>query len=371
MSENNNTEKLQVVQDDQIDLIALAKTVWSGRKKIIKITAVFMCIGLFVAIFSSKEYTATTIMIPQASEGISLGGSLGGLAAMAGFDLGSAMGDSSIPPTLYPQIVSSLHFRKEIIHTKLEFEGIPEKVSYYDYFTKYHKPGLLYYLKKFTVGLPGLILKKIKPDPKVGVAKIEKDKLLRLGKKEYGMINGLEKTLEIEINERDGYIAIAGRMPEAVAAAQLTKSVQQLLQKHLQKIKTQKSQEQYDFIHERYLEKQAAFEKVQEKLARFRDQNKNMNSAVSQSKLEMLESEYDLTYGVYLELAKRLENQYIQLKEDATVFTILQEVTVPVDKSKPKRLLILLAWTFSGAFLGVLSMIIPIFLKSLTVQNES
>ena len=158
-------------------------------------------------------------------------------------------------------------------------------------------------------------------------------------------------------------------MPEAMAAAQLTKSVQLLLQKHLQKIKSQKSQEQFDFIQERYFEKQEVFEKVQQKLARFRDQNKNMNSAISESRLEMLESEYDLAYGVYLELAKRLENQYIQLKEDATVFTVLQEVTVPVEKSKPNRLLIMISWTIVGAFLGLLLIIIPIFLKSITTRR--
>lgn len=369
MSEHKNTEKLKIIHDDEIDLIALTKTVWNARRKVIKITAIFMCIGLFIAIFSSKEYTATTVMIPQSNEGISLGGSLGGLAAMAGFDLGSAMGESSVPPTLYPQIVNSLHFRKEIVHTKLKFDGIPEKVSYYDYVTKYYKPGILYYIKRFTVGIPGLIVNILKEEPKEIISSVEKEELLKIGKKEYGIIKGLEKNLEIEINDRDGFIAIAGKMPEAMAAAQLTKSVQLLLQKHLQKIKSQKSQEQFDFIQERYFEKQEVFEKVQQKLARFRDQNKNMNSAISESRLEMLESEYDLAYGVYLELAKRLENQYIQLKEDATVFTVLQEVTVPVEKSKPNRLLIMISWTIVGAFLGLLLIIIPIFLKSITTRR--
>ncbi len=68
---------------------------------------------------------------------------------------------------------------------------------------------------------------------------------------------------------------------------------------------------------------------------------------------EMLQDEYNLVYGVYLELAKQLEAQYIQVTEDTPVFTVLKPVTIPLEKSKPKRFLILFVWTILGGVLGI------------------
>jgi len=43
-------------EDDEIDLIALAKRIWDGRWTIVKITGVFIALGLFWALFSPVEY---------------------------------------------------------------------------------------------------------------------------------------------------------------------------------------------------------------------------------------------------------------------------------------------------------------------------
>ncbi|CEN51884.1 hypothetical protein CCAN11_2370010 [Capnocytophaga canimorsus] len=51
-----------------------------------------------MAILSPKEYTATTIIVPQTSGSSKLGGSLGGLAALAGVNLGKSSTED-IPPT--------------------------------------------------------------------------------------------------------------------------------------------------------------------------------------------------------------------------------------------------------------------------------
>ena len=73
--------------DDEIDLIALVKTLWNGRKLIIKTVLVFMLFGWTIAIFSDKEYTASSTMVPQLSSSKSKMGGLSSLAAMAGFNL--------------------------------------------------------------------------------------------------------------------------------------------------------------------------------------------------------------------------------------------------------------------------------------------
>ena len=58
-------------------------------------------------------------------------------------------------------------------------------------------------------------------------------------------------------------------------------------------------------------------------------------------------------FGVYSELAKQREQANIQVKETTPVFTVVEPVTIPTERSKPKRGLICIAFTFLGGFIGI------------------
>ncbi|MEG1485550.1 MAG: Wzz/FepE/Etk N-terminal domain-containing protein, partial [Bacteroidales bacterium] len=74
--------------EKEIDLIEIAKRLWTKRKFIIKVTGAFMILGLLVAILSPVEYSASCVVVPQTGSKNASGG-LSGLAAMAGINLGS------------------------------------------------------------------------------------------------------------------------------------------------------------------------------------------------------------------------------------------------------------------------------------------
>ncbi len=357
MSPDNTNIKntpIGVSQEDEIDLIQLAKTLWAGRRTVIKTTLIFMVLGLFIALFSAKEYTASTTMVPQSAEGgAKLGGSLGGLAAMAGINLGSMGGGSTIPPTLYPKIIASVPFQKEMMKTHLTIEGQNRKVTFQDYYLEIAKPGLLGYIKKYTIGLPGVIIKAIKGDRSLSGVEGTTDKLLTISEDDKKLMELLSSQLSLEVNDKDGYVSISARMPEARPAAEMVQRAQLLLQEAITDFKIKKAKDQMAFVEERYAEKEAAFTAAQNKLARFRDQNKNVSTAMAQTQMERLQSEFSMASSVYTELAKQLETQKIQVKEDTPVFTIIEPVAVPLDKSKPKRPMILMIWTFLGGIVGV------------------
>ena len=353
IKDTNQTEQTRVDHEDEIDLIALAKTLWEGRRTVIRTTLIFMVLGLFIAIFSAKEYTASTTMVPQSAEGGSKMGGLGGLAAMAGINLGSMGGGSSIPPTLYPKIINSIPFQKELMQTDLSIEGQSGEVTFADYYLEIKKPNLLGYIKKYTIGLPGVIIKAIRGNSRDAMLASTNSGLLSITQEEKSLINILSAQLSLEVNDKDGYVSLSARMPEAKAAAQLAKKAQELLQQAITAFKIQKAKDQLVFVEERYAEKEAVFNAVQDKLARFRDQNRNVSSAVAQTQLERLQSDFSMASSVYTELAKQLETQKIQVKEDTPVFTIIEPVSIPIDKSKPKRPMILVIWTFLGGIVGV------------------
>jgi LPS O-antigen subunit length determinant protein (WzzB/FepE family) len=363
MTQQHNTTK-PTVEEDEIDLIALAKTLWDGRKTVIKTTLIFMAIGLFVAIFSQKEYTASTTFMPQTNDS-KIGGNLGGLAAMAGINIGGMSSGSGISPSVYPQILNSIPFQKEVLQTPLTIEGQNKKVSFSTYYTKIYSPGFLGYLKKYTIGLPGIIIAAIKPAAVIRSGVEGNSNLATISEEEFKLIEILNDQIVLDINEDDGYVTISSSMPEALASAELTLKLQELLQQYVIDFKIQKSKEQLEFIKSRYFEVEGKFKTVQQKLANDRDRNQNITKAIAKTSTEMLQDEYNLIYNVYLELAKQLEAQYIQVTEDTPVFTILKPVTVPLEKSKPKRGMILVVWIFLGGVIGVSNIIVKLILKKI------
>lgn len=342
------------IEYDQIDLINLVKTVWQEKKIVIKITLIFIIIGLFVAIFSEKEYTTSTTFVSQTSDS-KVGGSLGGLAAMAGINFGAMNTDSGISPSLYPQILNSISFQKELLQTLLTFKGEKEKVSLKKYYNEIYTPGLFSYLKKYTFGLPMLIIDAIRGESNL-MPKVEKldINLVSISKEEFNLIKQLGDQISLEVNEVDGYVTISSCMPEALAAAQLTLKIRVLLQKYVINLKIQKSKEKLDYIKERYSNSKNNYIQIQKKLASYKDSNKFVSTAQGSTALVVLQDEYDLIYGVYSELSKQLEAQYLQVAEDTPLFTVLKPVTIPIEKSKPERFLILLGWLFFGLFSGLI-----------------
>ena len=82
--------------DDDIDLRELFGALWAGSRKIIAITAVFAFVSVIYALSLSDQYKATVLLAPAQSDGADLSGALGqlgGLASLAGVDIGG--GDSS------------------------------------------------------------------------------------------------------------------------------------------------------------------------------------------------------------------------------------------------------------------------------------
>lgn len=350
-----DTQGQQNHTDQEIDLVEIICKLWRNRKLIIRVTLVFVLLGILVALFSAKEYTAGSTMVPQSSEK-KMGGGLSGLAAMAGINLGDVGSGEVLSPKIYPKILESVPFQKELMQTPLKFEAYEQPVTLYDYYTdeKYQKFSLLGAVAKYTVGLPGVIMKAIRGEKEEQKVNVDASSGIQtLSEREKNCMKALKSKIDLKINDKDGYIQLAVRMPEALAAAQLAEKVQVMLQHYITEFKIEKVQSNLDFVQERYDEAQRSFEQIQEERAVFQDANKNINSARAQTEAEKLDTRYNLALSVYSELAKQLEQAKIQVKETTPILTIVDPVTVPNERSKPQRVLILFLFTFLGGFAGI------------------
>ncbi|MFV0521563.1 MAG: Wzz/FepE/Etk N-terminal domain-containing protein, partial [Mangrovibacterium sp.] len=102
-------------ETDEIDLIELTRYLWDRRKFIIKLTAIFIVLGIFIALFSEREYTASSTLLPQTSDR-NTSGNVGALAALAGISVGGSSAEMS--PSMYPKIINSIPFLLDLVNEK-------------------------------------------------------------------------------------------------------------------------------------------------------------------------------------------------------------------------------------------------------------
>lgn len=345
-----------MVEEQEIDLVELIQKLWHNRWLIVKITIVFMVLGLLVALFSPKVYTASCDVVPQTSDN-SKSSQMSSLAKLAGINLSQGESAPTLSPYVYENILKSTKFKKELMQTEINFEKADRPVSFYEYYTseEFNKPTVVDYVLKYTIGLPGVIMGAIRgeqPEPDYssaeGGAKIES-----LTKDEYKVLSLLGESVMLSLDDKKGYVSITVNMPEPLAAAQLAQATLNLLQEYITVFKVEKVQSNLDFVQERYNEVKRDFEDVQARRARYRDANHNTIKNQARIEQERLEAEYQLAMNIYGELAMQLEQAKIKVKETTPILTVINPVTVPYKKSKPQRAMILMAFTFLGAVAGM------------------
>lgn len=354
--ENNSIQQQNNFEEEEIDIMAIILRLWEKKWFIIKVTCVFAVLGVFVAIFSPKEYTASCVVVPETKGGAFSGSSLGGLAAMAGINLGASSGGEMISPVMYDKLIKNIDLRKELMQTPINWEGYEEPITILDYYTNpdYAKTSVLGTVKKYTIGLPFVILNAIRGKQEVKDIEVpsEGSKLSAYTQDELKCIKAFAGQFSLMADKKNGDVTITARMPEALAAAQVAEAVKNLLQKYVIELKLQKAEVNYEYIKQRYDEAKVVFEEKQAEYAKFQDANKVLSTALSKAKEEQMRSEFTVAKNLFNELTTQLVQAEMKIKEDIPILTVVEPVQVPLERSKPQRSKIVLIWCFLGGVLG-------------------
>ena len=117
MSNSNNAPQPTAqayMPDDEIDLRELFATFWAGKWLILAITILFAAGGVAYAISKPDIYQASALLAPESGNGGSrLGGQLGGLASLAGVNIGQ---DGSSKTVIAREVLQSRAFLTDFIH---------------------------------------------------------------------------------------------------------------------------------------------------------------------------------------------------------------------------------------------------------------
>lgn len=334
-------DKLPETEKD-IDIIAIARYLWSKRKLLLKSSAIAVLVALIVAFSIPKEYTTTVKLMPETNNPVNKMGNLGGLAAIAGVDLGNSTSQDAISPELYPDVVHSTPFLLELFPGQVTNKKKTISVSLFNYLNEYQRDAWWSYIIKAPLkGLSYLIGLLGEQDEKS-----DKVDPFFLTKEQKAIIKELQNRISVFVDKKTQVVTVSVDMQDPVISAQVTENVVGKLQTYITNYRTQKAKQDLEFTDKVLKEAQAAYYKAQKAYAAFEDGNKNIISASYRTEQERLRNEMTLTFNVYNTLAQKLEQDKLRVQEQTPVYTIIEPATVPLKASAPKKMLILVGFIF-------------------------
>lgn len=334
------------MEEQEIDLIELARRIWKERKLILKWCGWAVIVALVVGFSIPKEYTAMVTLAPEtANNGKSMSGGLSALAGMAGIDLGSMQNNDALAPELYPDIVKSIPFSVEMFDVKVTDMEEKLNTTVYEYLDEYQKKPWWGHV----IGAPfealGWIVKKIKGEEENN----NDDKNVnpfRLTNKQSAIIRELSERIIVEVDKKTSVIMISVTMQDPLIAATLTNEVMNKLQDYITEYRTNKARKDLEYTRKLYKESMENYHKIQQEYAQYVDRNHNVSLRSAQTYQDRLKNEMELAFNVYNQTAQQLQVAKAKVQEDTPVYTVVEAATVPLRASKPMKLMILIGFVF-------------------------
>jgi uncharacterized protein involved in exopolysaccharide biosynthesis len=300
--------------EDEIDLLDLAKTIWNGKKLIIWIVAVFTFITIVLSLFMTNIYTAQAVIKPtsQIQSGgkvSSLMAQFGGLASLAGIAMPSSASSTEIVSLLESNIL-----RKEIIETH---QLLP--VLFPDQWDEgkkaWKKPGINLNPLAFIAELRPAQPNAFKKEP--GVPNI------------WDGIRALNDIVKIDYDMKEDSITISADFPDPDMAAKIVNYFIINLNDHMSS-----EAKRVAVINREYLEKQ-----LQE-----------TNDLIVKQKI------YNL-------IAEKIETVMMAEVKEGFAFKVLDPPMAPDMKSKPKRAIMVVVAFIMSLFFGVFVVLFRGYIK--------
>ena len=358
-NEKKDSKRMQP-QVQEIDLLELAKKVWTDRKLIAKVCLVGAVVGLVVGISTPKVYTSTILIAPESfSKGTS--GSMGTLAAMAGINLGSGSSRDAIYPDLYPDIVGSTPFLVGLFDLPVHRMQDTTSMTLATYMKDHQKSPWWSAVMGAPFRLIGWTLSLIKGESEEENGERQVD-VFRLTRDEAGVAGAINRCISVAVEKKTYVTTLQVSMQDPLIAATVADSVRARLQDYITEYRTEKARQSLQYVQKLYKEAQADYYKAQEEYARYADANQSLITLKSRAEVERLQNERNLAYGTYSQMAQQLQMAKAKVDEITPVYTIIQPATVPLVPTKPRKLMIIVGFVF---LCGVGSVGWILFLKDL------
>lgn len=336
----------QSVEEQEIDLLELAKKVWDSRMLVLKVCGIGAVIGLVVAFSIPKEYTAEILIAPESSGKKSVSSGMGALAAMAGVNIGSSSGSDAIYPDLYPDIVSSMPFLIDLFDMEVHEQKDSTAMTLATYMKDHQKAPWWSSVVGAPFKLVGWTMSLFRDEEEEKGDKIDP---FCLTPEQKQIVDGIGSNIMITVDKKTMVITLAVTMQDPLIAAVVADSVRTKLQEYVTDYRTSKARTTLEFTEKLTREAREEYYEAQAKYTRFADTNQGLAMQSSRAELEKLQNEMNLAYNAYNQMSQQLRAAKADVEEVTPVYTIIQPASVPLRPSKPNKMMVLVGFIFLAA----------------------
>ncbi len=332
----------EMTEESSIDWKDLCTKAWKGRKFIIKVTALFMVLGLIFAITMTRRYTSVVTLVPELGKSTPSFSSFRSITDMLGLsNIAMSNLSDAYNVTVYPEMVASTPFVTRLFDMRITDTKHDIDTTLVGYLTR----------EKFSIG--AVIGSVIKPIFSLFSSKDEEESedkgvnIFQLTKEQDKLVRYLNKAIQVEVDKKTGETTIQVTMDNAVVAATVADTVCNHLREYVTEYRTRKARENLNSYtkiaeesHQRYLKASKAY-------ADYQDNNRGLilNAVISEG--NRLSNELRIASELYAQTKLQAEMARGKLIEEKPVFAVIQPASVPLkpDNSRKKVLII---WTFMG-----------------------
>ncbi|QJD78364.1 GNVR domain-containing protein [Spirosoma rhododendri] len=336
VTENYQRKDEDAIEVSVADIIGFFR---DNRRRILVGALIGLFLGALYAFSKPNVYTAQVSVMPeiQAKGSGSLGG-LGSLAGLAGINIDNLSGQDAIRPDLYPNVLQSIPFALYLLKQPVSSAKLKKQLPLSAYMDETGKSWL------------GTLFATDKADEQ-SVKLPVNPQLIELTKEQNDNIKGVLATVTGTYDKKTGILTISATEPEAVIAATTAQNSLNYLTNYITTYRTEKSRRQVEFLRRQTAEAKSRYQAAEYALSNYRDSNRAIYLNTAKLEEQRLQADYLLTQSVYNELSKQLEQAKIKVQEETPVFKTLEPASVPLQKSGPKRTIIMIVSAVIGAVL--------------------
>jgi len=326
MEEITQPEKKDSIKEFIEKAAPYIKKVVANWKKLLIINGIVAVVSAtFLLLFVKNYYDSTITIMPDYGSSSSMLGSLGGLAAMAGFSVGEAT-----PTEIYNNLIYSETVLRPVIYAKYNTEEFDKPVNLIEYY-------------------------EIEPKTVSDNAPIElqkRDKFLQIMKRLS------ESILTSSVDRITTILSVSVRTNEPALSSEIANNLVKSLDYYVRTKRKSNAKEQRIYIEERVQQVKDSLTIVENQLKTFREQNR----IVAQSPQLLLEQGrlqrvLEIQQTIFIELTKQMELIKLEEIKDAPIINLKEEAGIPIVKAGPSRLKYLIIIVLISTVITVLNVL--------------
>lgn len=333
----------------ELKLDTLFRLIWQNKKIYAYVLVAAFVLSAIYAVSLPRYYETKVLLAPEYSNGSSGLGSIGGLASLAGINLGNMGGEDAIVPSLYPDLISSTGFLVSLFDVHIMTKDSSYEGTLREYMETCQKEP---WWTEGIQAIKGLFNKKdtivdyqATPDP------------FQLTVDEAILVRNIGNKLGCIVDKKTSVITLTVTDQDPLVSALLVDTLRARLQSFITDYRTQKARNDLQYLLQLRDEAALQYKAKQETYAAYADANMELFLEANKSHLAKLKSEAQTSYDIYNQLVQRVELARAKVLERTPAFTVIQNATVPLRPAGPRRSLIVMAFCML-AFIGTTGYVI-------------